>query len=541
MSFLVFIFAVYLTLFLKSLFFIIPLDKIFVRLPIILGRIEYFLSPWRDTLFSYFLAFKSISEFFHGEHFLSGLFLVCFIFSQLNYVHRSRVRKAICRWVVQIDNLEPNYFFEVYFRSLGSFRSQFSHSPEKVDFLNIDYRTGGASRQSVLPLLFGVLDTMTLARFAILAMSRLGEEDGLNAFDSFARLWGGRFAALAKMKLTTVLPSAPQNIDGKLLLVFNHKSYFDFALNFFALGSLRNHGRHLRPRFIAAKDHFIDNPFFYSILGIGKSIEKAGMIFIDRRPGKGWFALREAARRLIQNDVEVAVYPQGTRATALFDEKGQRLDAGYYTTFSKKDPQDLRGHFKKGTAQLILDAALELRAQKKNPLKVLFVGIQGSAIVGAKGSFRVQTEAEVFFKVGKCWEVHLPNLPMESPQGKSPDHEAHYHYLDQLEVIHARLDDEMEKTLSWHRALIQRFLRDPRLAKRGGECFEKLEKYLIRADEIENLLPFVILDRLYTLPFPYWRTYLERVEQLILSDAPEVSWQGLLQEISLKLLEQARS
>jgi 1-acyl-sn-glycerol-3-phosphate acyltransferase len=324
-------------------------------------------------------------------------------------------------------------------------------------------------------------------------------------------------------------------LDGKTLLVFNHKSYLDFALNFFALGEIRNKGRHLRPRFIAAKDHFIDNPLIYSWLGVGKCIEKAGMIFINRRKGKGWLAMKEAAEKLAESDVEVAVYPQGTRAWGLKDESGRRIDAGYYTTLSKKTLEDPKGHLKKGTAQLILDTALRLREKGEPPLKILFIGIDGTATVGPKGSFKIQTESEVTFRIGRIWKVELAKeLSFENPQGSTPTNEAQKNYSDELEAIHAQLDREMEKTIGRNRTLTERAASDPRIPKNTASS---LQRFLQRADATENILPFAILDRIYALPPARWRNHLEYFTQLALERTDdEGAWETFNQEVSLELI-----
>jgi 1-acyl-sn-glycerol-3-phosphate acyltransferase len=531
-----FLFIIYLPLLLKGANYITGLEKGLRFLPSLLGRIEYLLSPLRDTIVAFGMAVFSIYHFFRiGYEPFLVLLIALSILSLINRLHRRKFRLQLCRSILKWDNVEPKTFFRIYYRCLGSFFPQVPEAVAKVPFSDADYRRGRSPRRTIRPLIIGGLKTATLAKLAILAMQKL-EKDGVDAFDAFARLWGATFLTCAYLRLKTEGVEKLPPLQGKTLLVFNHKSYLDFALNFFALGEIRNKGRHLRPRFIAAKDHFIDNPLIYSWLGVGKCIEKAGMIFINRRKGKGWLAMKEAAERLAESDVEVAVYPQGTRAWGLKDESGRRIDAGYYTTLSKKTLEDPKGHLKKGTAQLILDTAMRLREKGEPPLKILFIGIDGTATVGPKGSFKIQTESEVFFRIGALWKVELAKeLPFENPQGSAPSNEAQENYLDELEALHAQLDREMEKSIGRHRTLTERAGSDPRIPKGAASA---LRQFLQRADATENILPFKVLDRIYALPPARWKNHLEHFTHLALERTDNAgAWDTFNREVSLELIQ----
>jgi len=531
------ILILYAPLVLKGLSSLTLLERLFKFLPRAIGRVEYYVSPLRDTLISYAIGVYGIVHLArHGYDPKALILILLAVLSQINRWHRVRFRRALCPWVLRFDSVEPNSFFRIYHRGLGSFYDQIPSAVKGVNYSYLDYRRDDTSRKTVWPLFWGVFDTATLAKLAILAMKKLDGEEGVNAFDAFARIWGARFLARAHCKLHTLGVESCPPLQGKVLLVFNHKSYLDFALNFFALGNLRNNGRHLRPRFIAAKDHFIDNPLIYSWMGLGKCIEKAGMIFINRSKGKGWLAMREAAEKLAEADVEVAVYPQGTRAWGLKDEKGERIDAGYYTTFSKKTVGDPKGHLKAGTAQLILDTALRLREKKQGPLKILFVGIDGTATAGPKGSFKIRTESVITFHIGELWTVLLPDeIPLENPEGSPPSNEAQENYVDEVEAIHSHLDRLMEKSIGRHKTLIERVLKDPRLPR---ETLSTVKSYLQRADETENILPFVVLDRLYALTANQWEKFLHQFAQRVVSDAKRGEWEELIREVSAELVKE---
>lgn len=542
------ILLIYLPLILKGFFYFTGIEKKFPKISEILGEIDYYIAPWRDTLLAFVLfAFGIYLIFIQNFHLLTFYCLGFPLLSVINRIQREKFRVALCRWILNFDAVEPNAFFKVYKKGLGAFAIKLPDQMPKVDYSYIDYRSGKRPTQSVLPLLRGCIDTTTLAKLAILAMKKMPGEEGIEAFDSFARIWGARFVAQAKLRLKTVCNQDLPKLQGKVLLVFNHKSYLDFVLNFFALGNLRNEGRHLRPRFIAAKDHFIDNPLVYSWLGLGKCIQDAGMIFINRKKGKGWLAMKEAAEKLVKKEVEVAVYPQGTRAWGLSDDQGQRMDAGYYTTFHPKKLSDPRGHLKNGTAQLILDTALELQKANQPPLQVLFIGMDGTGTAGAKGSFKIQRETDITFHIGQCWKVELAReIQFKNPEGNPPTSEAHENYVAQIQAIHEKIDREMERSVHWHTTLLERISKDPRVPQ-DKESLQRLIDFLKRADATENILPYVVLDRIYALPSRAWEKHLRHFSQLawqaqqspiLGQEGDQAMWEGFNLKVSKELTNQ---
>lgn len=537
-------FILYIPFILKGFGFLSRFEKLFKFLPDWIGRVEYLLSPLRDQIVSFVLLGYGIYNFIiHQNLSILGFCIAAFLSSRFNWFFRNRFRLDVCRWILKTETIEPNYFFRIYYRGIGSFSNQLPLSVPQVNYSYLDYRTGSPSRKTIWPLLAALADTLTIAKLAILAMQKLSLKEGVDAFDFFGRMWGARAAARTHLKIITREIEQIPPLSGKVLLVFNHRGYGDFALNFFALGDLKNGNRHLRPRFIAAKDHFIDNPFLYSWLGIGKCIEKGGMIFINRQKGKGWLAMEEAAQKLIEEEVEVAVYPQGTRAFPMSNEKGERMDAGYYTTFTKRTFEDPLGHLKIGTAQLILDTAMELRRKKREPLTVLFIGIRGSATFVPKKSFFVQTESEIEFNVSHAWRVELPEgLELENPRGKPASTDPEKNYFGIIGQLQRRIDRELEKAIGWNESLMERFLTSPTislLCKERGEGDDKLLKeFLISAHQNHHNLPFMILDRIYTLPANHWEKYLREFRKLILSSSNENEWKDLNRRVSLELLKE---
>jgi 1-acyl-sn-glycerol-3-phosphate acyltransferase len=335
-----------------------------------------------------------------------------------------------------------------------------------------------------------------------------------------------------------VEPEKIPPIEGKTLLIFNHRSYLDFALNFFALGTVRkSNGRFLRPRFIAAKDHFIDNPFLYSWIGLGKVIENAGMIFIERKKkGRGWIAMREAAQKLETNDVEIAVYPQGTRAYPFQAYDGTRQDAGYYTTFNRKTWDKPTGHLKPGTPFLIMESLIHLRKMGIDKLNVLLTGIKGTGVAGPKGSFLIQTETDIEFHIEPLWEI--PTSYAEGVQCPE-DHEAstpeEKRYVQKLEELTEEINRRLLKAIDYHRILRERVKEEFARLKVPTEEINAMERRLINADHAEDLRPYVLIDRILSLKPVYWDRFLHLL--LSIKDQPEKgeSWNALLQEVSEKV------
>ncbi|MCE9625236.1 MAG: 1-acyl-sn-glycerol-3-phosphate acyltransferase [Deltaproteobacteria bacterium] len=324
-------------------------------------------------------------------------------------------------------------------------------------------------------------------------------------------------------------------LEGKTLLLFNHKSYLDFALNFFALGSIhKSDGRHLRPRFIAAKDHFIDNPIIYSWIGLGKVIENAGMIFINREKGKGWAAMQQAAEILVNSDVEIAVYPQGTRAYFMRSPSGERLDAGYYTTFTKKTWDQRLGHLKPGTANLILDTLIALRERGEKKLNVLVTGIMGSAIAGPKGTFKAQSEAQVDFRILPLWELSTDLVAgLKSPNGAEAGDEAERRYTEKLQELQEEINRKLLQATDWHRTLMNRL---PIELEKLGIAGPEVEAALQRLRESkEDERPFILLDRIFSLDPDLWERFLRLYLSLQSQESEEGSWKALLQEVSERL------
>jgi 1-acyl-sn-glycerol-3-phosphate acyltransferase len=411
--------------------------------------------------------------------------------------------------------VHPGEFFDHYYRRLGPSNVPVpTRAARTVSPTNISYHTGRPSRQSYWLLLKGFYDTAIFARSAYKALETIGREYGREVFDVMASLWGSRMLQVFQARMIVEGSERFHGLSGKIILVFNHKSHLDFVFNFFGLSSTHlASGRRIRPRYMAAKDHFVDNKVVYSGLGIGKLIEANDMVFVDRR-GKGKDAVLDACRKLVDKDIEIAMYPQGTRAVGNYGPEGERRDAGFYTTGTAKSLKENLGHLKKGCAFLAIDTLMAGRESHCNyPVHLVFIGIDGTANLVPKGSFKVQTEQTVKFTVGNVLTLAPEEADgLEKPAGALAENPAQQKYLDLVDRIQREINDGLTKALSLHERLKNRFLREVR-----EDSLIPKDQILIAGHKLQQTPDaFVVLDRIYALPWEEQVVFLKELgRQLI--------------------------
>ncbi len=397
-----------------ALIYGVPILTLFVRLmpmsysyrrlyPInrALGHFEYLVGPWRDRLLLPIFGILAAYDFLYGL-FTSYGFWTLFGVLALRWGENRRLRQLE---FARLDpRVHPRHFFDHWYSLLGPW-------PECADVgetLTVSpagafFAKASRDDRALLPhsrIAANLWDTAMLAHLSLFAYHRLGAVYAREIFDVMASMWGKRVLERLGIQFAVEGVEAFGGLSGKTIVVANHLSYLDFVLGFFALSEARfQNGRPVRLRFVVAKDHFKDNPFFYRILGIGKLIEVVGMIFVDRKTkGRGYENLSAAAKEFSTRDVEMVIYPQGTRAKALPDGKAMR-DGAYYTSFSPKKALEPLGHLKKGVATFARELARELM-NTGIPVHIVPVGILGTGAIGAPGRFRAFSSGRVKFRVG---------------------------------------------------------------------------------------------------------------------------------------------
>lgn len=491
------------------------------------GKVEYAFGHLRDyTIGIYMMAafvfditlmvFGDIS--LRGEQFPSlfyhGFFALLSLWTYKRHVATGLMMTEFMR---VNPHVHPAEFFEHYYRHLGPSAVPIpTRAVRTVDPTNISYLTGGRPKQSYWLLLHGFYDTAIFARSAHKALTTIGQEYGREVFDVMASLWGSRMLQLFRTKLVVEGIEKFHSLSGKIILVFNHKSHLDFVFNFFGLSSTHlADGRAIRPRYMAAKDHFVDNKIVYSGLGVGKLIETVDMVFVDRK-GKGKNAVLDACQRLGDKEIEIAMYPQGTRALWNSGPHGERLDAGFYTTGTVNSLKSNLGHLKKGCSFLAIDTAMVVQS-KQMPVHLVFIGIDGTATLVPKGAFKLQTEGTVKFTVGNIFTLNPSDVDgLEKPTSYEALNEGQRCYTALVDRLQIEINRGLASALKLHKKLRARFLEEIRknnLISRDNLLV--INHYLTQSERTDDILPFVILDRIYALPPNEQTVFLKELAHVI--------------------------
>jgi len=442
--------------------------------------------------------------------------------------------------------MAPGAFFAWYYQLLGPIPDRLPdpRSQETVDPAWVDFRRPSRSgRSNRLLLLRALWDTAHLAHICLRNLKYLGPESAREIFDCMAALWGKRSLETLGASFRIEGAEKIQALSGSILLSMNHKSHMDFVLTFFALcGVRRPSGRGIRPRFVTAKDHFVDNIIVYEFLGVGRLIETVDMVFIERRKvGKGQDTLSQAARFAAEKEIEIAIFPQGTRALPHLDGAGRRLDAGYYTTCPPKGAREERGHLRKGLAYLALDTALrQAELGRQAPVHIVNIGIEGTSSMACKGSTKLQTGVEVVFRVGEIQHITPEEVRgLRKPEGaaRAPGEKR---YLQRVNEIHARVDEALAAVSRIREGLAERFLAG--LRDRLGVAPQRLEevRWRVEASARASDVLFHTVDRLDACPEPCWDPWLELLARKLEEGAPQEIWRGMRDEVSGVLLQNLR-
>lgn len=523
-----------------------PLRKIALAIISAICEIEYVLTPFRFYLVGVPVTF--VVSFLLITYGVTGsvsvpvpmvLSLVaCSLINAFAQSHKIATNLRLVEFLRQHPRIHPQDFFTLYKRELAfGVPDLFHHTlVREIGPEDADFRAKGRPKQTSSVLFASALDTGYLNYLILTALRHVGPGYAREITDPVGCLWGKRMLERTKNQITVTGLEKLAGLNGRFLLVFNHKSSLDFVLTFFAFSDVQLGSRGVRPRFIVAKDHFKDNPILYRMLGIGMVCEAMDMVFIERKDRyKSFENLRQAACFMVDKDIDIAIYPQGTRAIGNFDRTGKRRDAGYYTTVSIKDPAKPLSHIKKGTAYLVLDTLKEMRARGMDEnLHLVFVGIQGTANTLPRGSFRVQTENNVQFSVGDVVALppHLADDILLPEEDDSTDKK-----LEFVDRMNSLIDAKLEDAMGLHVALKKRFLTELKGAFRFDE--EKIENIASMLDLDQQKTSgtvYQIIDRVYSLPPEEWNGYLSQLCQLMQGRAEPERFLPILEDVSGKLV-----
>jgi 1-acyl-sn-glycerol-3-phosphate acyltransferase len=438
-------------------------------------------------------------------------------------------------------NLHPLCFYGLYRMQLALGIGHCSSEDEEEVKTYYDYRKNERSRHTGSFLIPAIFDTMCIAHLGLSALDRVGEKYLFEMVDDIYFIWGKRMLQLAQGSFSTKGLDRLEGKEGKFILIYNHKSSFDFMLGSLGFARMAINDRSMRPRFLVAKDHFKDNHLIYRVFGVGRLCEAIKMIFIERKNHKMSVQnLEAAAKKIAHDDIDIAIYPQGTRSDGNYDRAGKRRDAGYYTTITKRDLTSPLAHLKKGTAYLVFNALRELYESKIDQnLNLVFVGIKGAGTTLPKGRFKVQTENEIEFSIGEVVTIS-PQVIEEvlNPQNTLEQSEANKQRF--ILQIHGMINDELKNVLQIHESLKQRFLTELRGQFRYDA--EKIQRIQVCLEEFshDNDSVFQILDLTYSLPLSLWNGYLSELSQVLLERPDHARMEALLEDVAKDFIHKKR-
>ncbi len=464
-----------------------------------IGRVEYYLSAVRDPVVGVLGIGVGMIGAWSGAGVGHGLMMVALVL-----VSRQARRYANDRAVRQLlrePDAHPADFWATWQRAISPWPPVGEIATRSVQPDLVDFTDRPRPRWPLSALLHAQFDTANVAWLMLHGERTLSQAEFLRVFDSGTRMWSLRSAWHFRVRLEVEGLEAIEQVEHQAIVLFNHESLLDFALGFYVLGGVETRmGRRIRARFLAAKDHFYDNWILHTALGIGRAMVAAGMIFVDRSSkGAGASVVTDSVVTLQRFDVDLALFPQGTRARAHFDADGRPVAGGYYTTSRVAG----RRHFRRG------GAAIAAGLSRRQPVDVLCVAILGTARVIPTRTRIVQTHQTIRYRV-------LP--PVRLDRGDEVDESA---LLRRCELL-------LRQTARVNERLLEGWARD---LERDESDRAAVAAALNDWDEAEEPIPFAALDLILTRPLAVRRPLLERFEAMALEGADEAAWDALRTEV----------
>lgn len=511
--------------------------RIFMHINRRFGQWEHLVMRPRDTVVTAYLVGGIIwhafvpatdtSEWMHALYALAAAMLIASSALMASFRHRGQM--ALLEFAGQNPRVHPQEFFDHLLCFSGMIRHSLPKEPFcTVDHSNMDFTGGKAGFLIKRDLLCGAWSTLWLGKFMVMAarIYRGKQLDEIAA--ALALVWAARIAQVARARIT--VDGSEKLLAGKAanIFVFNHMSFIDFALAPIALSLMPSEGKGRKeklsiPLFLLAKDHFLDNPIYYRILGIGKAAQALGMIFVDRKgAGKRERAkevAREATAKLLHHGGGLAIYPQGSRAAPYVDHEGKRLDSGYYTVGKRERVKRDGAHLKKGAAHIAAEAALALRSSLSDEVRIIPIAILGTGTACPRDTSKILSNVHMKLTVGEPIVIHASNTEgMASPEGARPNSPEEDRYFDFVEKLHARIDVTLKGAARVHATLERRFFEDIR------DMLDALQHeevaLAIKPWRGDDYLFHAILDAIYACPPKRWRALHGELIHLLLNFAP---------------------
>lgn len=441
--------------------------RIFMKLNRISGIWEEVISSFRNSLVVVYLAggaawqaylFVSNRSPEHIAYAAASIALIAITFANSRWKKMAYLRLA--DFVEQFPTIHPQEFFDHLLCSKAAIRHALPEMPFRgIDPASVDFSDNGKGRVLISKMIVGIWSTFRIARLAILVDRTFGQKVLCEVAPSFVAIWATRICQLIGAHVVAHgLESIPKS-NALQIYVFTHKSFLDFVVApLVPLAVALRDGREPRkrlPHFLMAMDHFRKNILLYRILGIGRTAEAMGMMFV-RRGGsnnaeRAQRVSEDAAKKLVFEDFDLAVFPQGTRALPYPDAKAEYLDAGYYTAGSRERIRADGKHLKKGTSFIATEAAqMLLNSGSSQEIRIIPVAVQGTALACPKGSTRIESGVDISLRVGEPILISPPSVGIVDGAELS----------DFASVLHSRIDCSLKTTAEVHAEIERKFFRD---------------------------------------------------------------------------------
>lgn len=544
----VFAFHLRITIIILALYFVplvriltLPLEAghpFLMRINKKLGQWEHMVSWFRDTVVVVYLLGFAVWNLSFGIYYywprwiiMGAAALSLIVISVLNLYWKKKNRGQLLDFVRHFPTINPSEFFAHLICCAGGVRHKLPAAPyHTINPEHVDFRNSRKAKAGLKNIIVGIWSTIWLAKLLRQALKSRGRRYLREVASSLAVVWGTRLLSLAYAEMIIEGCDKLNGLHGSNIYLFNHLSFFDFAIIplIMAARTCDSKDKHSNlPRFLVAKDHFIDNPIFHHVLGIGKVAQETGMIFVERRgrEEEARRAIQNAAQVLVHEGADIAIFPQGSRGYGRVGPQGERIDPGYYVVGGVSRLKRDGDHLKKGAAHLAVNAATALMMEGiQTNVNLVPVAIKGTGIVVPKGSLRLIPNTTIKLIVGETVAVRADEVA-----GITDDQS----YNDFVRRLHKRIDHVMKTTLKVHADLERRFFEDMR---------NILEPLYIEEMAVamkpwrgDDFLIHAILDLIYTCPRKYWRSLLGRLIHLVRSDVPREELLDFKAEIAEKM------
>lgn len=498
-----------------ALFYIIPLlrlaffwmppfdSKVLRNFNAAIGRLEWLVGTLRDIFGLPVFLFFAARGVYEQAYILAAWYAGFALLSVFAVARFKLHARRMAKFSLISPAIDPKLFFTCYYAGFGVLPVKLPSAISTIDPRNCSFRTAKICK-SLWPVIIGLFNTITLARLIVASFRWKGPEYSRKVAENIASIWGSRAVSLGKLSVRTEGLEKLSGLDGKFIFAFNHASYLDFVVAPMVLAG----SYHIR--FLAARDHFMDNPFLYFIMG--RAMHVAGMIFVDRfkKDTSPRAAAIEAVEKLAGGGISIVIFPQGTRAYGNIGPNGQRLDSGYYTSGKKDRLIKTGGHMKKGAAFIAVDAAISLREREQSRVHIIPVGLAGTGQAVPKKAFRMRTGTEITVRIGEPITIKgsdVANLEIGTSQHKTF-----------VEDINNLLDQRLKGLLEIHARLEQRFFKDIRSLLPPSD-YEHVS-VAMKAWRGKDYLIYTLLDCIYATRPNGWHKLLRELSFLLTSDAP---------------------